>query len=105
MCEEEVMPARLDPPHHASEMQDDGCICARCGSKFQRQINFRYHERTCEFKRGSKRKLGEMESEDIAQQTGGGVADQSARVAMGELAAPLAGDPIARTIPMHSRPT
>jgi hypothetical protein len=89
-----------------SERRDNSRTCDGCGSQFQREINFKYHARTCTFKRGSKRKLGEMESEDIALQSGSGAAaaggaDEDVRVSMGDLAAPLSDDPIARTIALH----
>ncbi|MEE8289544.1 MAG: hypothetical protein V3R25_09045, partial [Nitrosomonadaceae bacterium] len=91
MCDE-VLPTRFSLLQHVRERHDDFWVCAGCNAQFQRETNFKYHERTCNFKRRIKRNLDEMESEDTTLQTGG------ARVTMRNLAIPLPDDPIVRTI-------
>jgi hypothetical protein len=81
-----------------SERRDNSQTCAGCGSKFQRDVNFKHHARTCNFKRGVKRKLDQQSGSGAAAAGG---ADEDVRVAMGDLAAPLLDDPIARSIEMR----
>ena len=67
--------------------------CSRCNKSYDRENNFRYHVRTCDWKA-----TGVKRSAEFAEQFGG-----SKRARRGEVRAPIADDPIIKSIDLTSK--